>query len=71
MSATTVKIHRITKNALDEMKKENESYDNLIGKLITRAKNGEIRNELIEGYKKTGKKDLKVLEEWESASREV
>ena len=71
MDVTTVKVHKSTKNALDEVRKERESYDDVIGKLIALAKNKNLEKDLIEAYKSLGKDDLEVLEDWESASTEI
>lgn len=71
MDTTTVKIHRGTKSALDELKSNNESYDDVITNLISTSKNKNLKKELIEAYKSMGKKDLETLKEWEIASNEI
>ncbi len=71
MEATTVKIHKNTKFALDTLKINNETYEEIINRLISERINKNMRKELIEAYKNMGKKDLEILEEWETASNEL
>ena len=56
---------------IDELRKENESYETVIGKLISQARNKGLKDELIAAYKRVGKEELKILKEWEAASQEV
>ena len=71
MDTTTVKIHQSTKHSLDEVRGENESYDEVINKLLVEMKKKNLVKELIAAYKSMGTEDLDVLEEWESASKET
>ena len=71
MDITTVKLHKYTKSALDELRHNSESYDELISKLISMAKNKDLKNKLIKAYKNMGKSDLELLNDWETASKEV
>ena len=71
MNATTIKLHKRTKSALDELRSENESYESVISKLIMQARNKNLKNELIAAYKQLGKEELEILNEWEAASQEV
>ncbi len=71
MQNTTVKIRRSTRLALNEFKGEKESYDDAINKLISKIKKKNLREDLIEGYKKMGPYDLELISEWEIASKEV
>ena len=71
MNATTIKLHKRTKSALDELRSENESYESVINKLIMQARNKNLKNELIAAYKQLGKEELDTLKEWEAASQEV
>ena len=68
---TTVKIGKRTKAALDGLKSEKETYDEVISKLVLQARNKTMKSELVEAYKSLGKSELKILEEWESASAEL
>ena len=45
MEITTVKIHKNTKSALDELKIDNETYDDIINRLISQIKNKNLKNE--------------------------
>lgn len=71
MNVTTIKLHKGTKSALDEIRYQNESYDDIINKLISEIRNKNLKKELITAYKSMGKEDLKILEEWEVASKEI
>ncbi len=71
METTTIKIHKTTKFILDEFRNENESYDKAIIKIIEKIKNKNLTKNLIEAYKNMGKKDLEILNEWETASKEL
>ena len=71
MEITTVKLRRKTKNELDTMRANQESYDQLISRLIIHIKRKELKKELIEGYKKMNQKDIEILEEWEGATLEL
>ena len=68
---TTIKLQKSTKSALANIKDEFESYDTAVRKLISTAKNANLKAELIEAYKSMGKKDLDMLEDWDQASNEV
>ncbi len=68
MEVTTVKVHQRTKMDMDSVKREKETYDDLIQRLLEKEKKKKLREALIEGYKSMGKEDLKELEEWEVAS---
>lgn len=71
MNATTVKIMRKTKTALDELKSGRDSYDDVIAKLIENNRKKELRKELVRGYKSIGKEELEMLNDWDSASADV
>lgn len=71
MEISTVKIKKSTKMALDQIKESNESYDEVIERLVSKELKKTLRDELIEGYKRIGKEDLELLEEWEVASAEL
>lgn len=65
---TTVKLSVRTKMALNGLKSERETYDQVISKLTVQAKEKTLKSDLVEAYKSLGKKELKILEEWEAAS---
>ena len=71
MDATTIKLHKRTKSALDRLRMENESYEGVISRLVLQARNNGLKEELIAAYKQVGKDELDILNEWESASQEV
>ena len=67
---TTIKIHSETKHELDALKEPNESYNEVIVKLVSQSKKKNIEKELIECYKGRAKY-MDEFEEWENASNEV
>ena len=71
MEVTTIKLHKNVKSALDKLKKDNESYETVIGKLISQVRNKGLKDELIVAYKSVGIEELETLNEWETASQEV
>ncbi len=71
MSTTTVKIRESTKSALDEIKKQKESYDEVIERLVSKEKKNGLKEQLIKAYKELGNEDLEMLREWEVASKEL
>jgi len=71
MEVTTVKLHKGTKLALDRIKQRSESYDEIILKLLAEKKMKNLKSELVEAYSSMGEQDLKILEDWETASNEL
>ena len=71
MDITTVKIHKNTKMAMDEIKQKNETYDDVIKRLTAKAKRQNLVKELVEGYKVRAKENLEILEDWEAASEDL
>jgi len=71
MEITTVKLYKETKQTLDALKTKNETYDQLVQRLINYVKKKNLRSELIQAYKEMGTRDLALLEEWDSASLET
>ncbi len=65
---TTVKLSVRTKMALNGLKSERETYDQVISKLTAQAKEKTLKSSLAEAYKSLGKEELEILEEWEAAS---
>ena len=68
MDITTVKLHKGTKKALDKIRNSNESYNEIIAKLIDQVQNKDLRKQLVDGYTKD---NVEVLNECESASSEI
>ncbi|MEK6907370.1 MAG: hypothetical protein AABW45_02485 [Nanoarchaeota archaeon] len=71
MKITTVKLKNDTKLALNKFRYKNESYDIIIQKLISKIRNKNLKNDLIQGYQESAKYDIKSLEEWENSSKEL
>lgn len=71
MEITTVKLKQDTKLALNKFRYKNESYDIIIQKLISKIRNKNLKNDLIQGYKDSAKHNIKTLEEWENTSKEL
>ena len=68
MQATTVKIHPQTKMALDKLKEDSESYDDVIEKLVTAKNKKTLREELIREYQSITKDEVKEFNEWEETA---
>ena len=68
---TTIKLQKSIKSELERLKLKSESYNTAIKRLISDARNSNLKAELIKAYKDMGKKDLELLEEWEQASGEL
>ena len=69
---TTIRLNPETKTKLDEFRQyKNESYDIIIQKLISKIRNKNLKNDLIQGYQESAKYDIKSLEEWENSSKEL
>lgn len=68
---TTIKLQKSTKSELNQLKLKSESYNATIKRLISDARNSNLKEELIEAYEGMGSKDLELLEEWEQASSEL
>ena len=68
---TTIQIHEKVKQELDTLKKNKESYEQVISKLLElvekqkRSHNGL----LIEGYKEMAEESLKVTKEWSKTEK--
>lgn len=71
MQITTLKIKKNTKAELDAFKTQNESYDETINRIMQQIRKKNLKKQLIEAYKNTSKEELILLEEWETASKEV
>ena len=68
---TTIKLEKNTKFELDHLKFKSETYNAIIKRLISKARNTNLKAELIEAYKGMGSRDTELLKEWETASSEV
>lgn len=68
MGDTTVKIHRSTKDALDDLRSDRDTYDDIINKLISETKNKFLVKELVEAYQNKAEEDKKINDEWKNSS---
>ncbi len=68
MSATTIKLHFSTKHALDDFRGNEESYDEVIQKLISEVKSKNLVKELIAAYQNKAEEDKKIVAEWSPSS---
>ena len=71
MEVTTIKLYKSTKFTLDSLRENNETYDDIITKIIIKLRDKNLKMDLIEAYKKTAERDLKIVNEWENASKEL
>ena len=65
---TTIQIHEKVKIALDRLKEDKESYEEVILKLMEKAEIEKRKKKelLIEGYKEMAEESLKITKEFEA-----
>jgi predicted CopG family antitoxin len=65
---TTIQLNENVKNALDRMKSNKETYEEVIINLMKIAEKFKREQEqlLIEGYKEMAEESLRITKEWES-----
>ena len=65
---TTIQLNEDVKKALDKMKANKETYEQVILNLMKIAEKYKREREqlLIEGYKEMAEESLKITKEWES-----
>jgi len=68
VESTTVKIHKSTKNVLDEIKTNYESYDEVIKRIVSEVKHKSLVKELVTAYKTKATEDKEINKEWENSS---
>ena len=68
---TTIQIHEKVKQELDTFKKNKESYEQVISKLLelVEKQKGSHDGLLIEGYKEMAEESLKVTKEWSKTEK--
>ncbi len=71
MQATTIKLHLPTKKALDTLRTESESYEQIIERLIHTVRHKDLKKELIEGYHAMAERDRILAREWDVVSAEI
>lgn len=64
---TSIQLNENVKNALDRMKTNKETYEEIILNLMKTAEKCKREQEelLIEGYKEMAEESLKIAKEWE------
>ncbi len=64
---TTIQLNEKVKNALDKMKNNKETYEDVILSLMEIAEKCKREQEelLIEGYKEMAEESLRITKEWE------
>ncbi|MEK6900142.1 MAG: hypothetical protein AABX05_03380 [Nanoarchaeota archaeon] len=68
METTTIKVYSTTKNALDDVRQGQETYDKVISRLISQNKKKNLVKELVEAYQSKAKDDIKIAKEWDAVS---
>ena len=65
---TSIQLNEDVKNALDKMKSDKETYEQVILNLMRIAEKCRREQEqlLIEGYKEMAEESLRITKEWES-----
>lgn len=71
MKITTIKLHETTKTKLDVLREKNETYEDVIAKMLAERTQKHQQKELIEGYKQQKRRDAALVAEWETASQEL
>jgi len=67
MDVTTIKLRMTTKQKLESFRKEDETYDEAVQRLLAIKRQVELEKKLIEGYKDT---DMETFREWETTNSE-
>jgi hypothetical protein len=67
VKTTTIKLKITTKEILDRIKENDESYDQVILQLTQLAHKKPTKKELIASYKRSAKQSILALKEWEGA----
>ena len=68
METTTIKLYPKTKHALDDIRQEQETYDQVISRLVIQTKKKNLVKELIAAYQSKAGEDKKITQEWDAAS---
>ena len=68
METTTIKVHSETKHALDNIRSEQETYDQVISRLVAETKKKNLVKELVAAYQSRANEDKKIVREWDAAS---
>jgi len=70
---TTIQIRENVKNQLDKLKKDKETYEEIILRMMAFVEECKRRDKqlLIEGCKEMAKDSLRITEEWEVVDSEI
>lgn len=68
MGTTTIKVYSQTKHALDDIRQEQETYDQVISRLVAQTKKKNLVKELVAAYQSKADQDKKIAQEWDRAS---
>jgi Arc/MetJ family transcription regulator len=66
--STTIKLHAGTKAALDALKENDETYDDLLRRALRIDERDAIEAAMRDGYAKRAGDDRALLDEWDKAS---
>ena len=67
METTTVKLSKRTKVQLERLRRQHETYDQAIARLLASTDERDARTKLVAGYKATSARNRAVDKEWETA----
>ena len=68
METTTIKVYPKTKHALDDIRQEQETYDQVISRLVAQTRKKNLVKELIAAYQSKAEEDIKTAREWDAVS---
>ncbi len=68
MTVTTIKLETTTKQALDNMKRSNETYDEVVRRVLKLDDRAELERRMIEGCKAERELYNEIHREWEPAT---
>lgn len=68
METTTIKVYSKTKHSLDDVRREQETYDQTISRLVAQTKKKDLVKELIAAYQSKTDEDRKIAQEWDTVS---
>ena len=71
--ATTIQLNENVKSALDKLKSNKETYEEIIVKMMKQIEEQKRRHIdlMIEGYEEMAEESLKICEEWKYADAEM
>jgi hypothetical protein len=69
MDVTTIKLQKRTKRKLDTLRKETESYDAIVERLVAMANREHLKAALVEGYSDPHQKE--IMKEWSGIEDDI